>query len=109
MLLKIVHRGGDCARQKRIVGVKPRQDLALGSLPTFVDGRSLATIFMTLDESAAIIFLQNFRRLIGRAVVDNLELNRRIILRQDALDRVAQKRRLVVSWRYYRDERWRLK
>ena len=109
MLLKIVHRGGDCARRKRIVGVKPRQDLAVGSLPTLVDGRSLAAIFMALDQCTAVVFFQNIGCIIRRAFVDNLELNRRIILRQDALDRVAQKRRLVVSWRYYRDERLRLK
>jgi hypothetical protein len=102
--IKVGNGFGDSVRQIGVVRVQPGKDLALGTLEAFVDGVSLALVWLGHPPSQAIaVSLDDLKAPIIRSAIydDIFELG--IVLREYRLDGFFQKIGLIIRWRNNRD------
>ena len=71
----------------------------------FVDGQRLSDVVMALDDDAVAVFGEHIRSIIDRAVVQNDQLDVRIVLFEDAVDCFVEKAGAIEGRHDDRDER----
>ena len=84
---------------KSVVRIQPGDDLAARHRPAFVDRGGLAHILVRFPSNSVAVSCKDIGSFVGRSVIEDDVLDIRVVLREDALDRVAQKIGLVVSRR----------
>jgi hypothetical protein len=82
--------------QIHIVRIDPAKYAARCPVESFVDGRSLSIIFLTVPVSKVLLVLSYyFDRVVGAATVQDEEFHMWVLLRDDRQDRLLNKMTLV--------------
>jgi len=97
---------GENTGQIHIVRIDPAKYAARCPVESFVDGRSLPIIFLTVPVGDVLLVLSYyFDRVVGTAAVQNEEFHVWVLLRDDRQDRLLNKMALVErgsDHRYFR-------
>ena len=88
--------GADRGRQQHVVGVKEEDEVAATRLEPGVDGGRLAAGLLEHRLDALAVALDHLARVVARAVVDDDHLRVAVVLRQRAVDRIADEASVVV-------------
>jgi len=95
MRLEVFHHLAKCARDIRVIGVEPAENVAAEAGEAFVERIGLAVIFLRDPLDAVAKGAENIDAAIGRAAVHHDVIHARPILRQHTFDRVTQKLRRI--------------
>jgi hypothetical protein len=104
MPLEMVDGGADRPRQVRIVRVQPREDLAASESEPLVDTVGLPPVLRGGPAQAPFVAPENLERLVRGTSVHNEVFDPRVVLRENALDRLLDELPLVEGRRDDRDE-----
>ncbi|HKM83052.1 MAG TPA: hypothetical protein VJY15_19100 [Candidatus Acidoferrum sp.] len=89
---------GELAREKHVVGVKQRDDLAARLREPEIKGRGLSPIWLVETLDARTIFFDALGSVVSRAVIDYQDLNllEGKILRENAINGLLDKAAVVI-------------